>query len=65
MSVVLGEVFFHSGNFHGPLFVFITVCEFDNTDTEGASSIEWRHVSGVRRRRSVNWCLKSVNHLHQ
>jgi len=25
--------------------VFITECEFDNTDREGTPSIEWRHVS--------------------
>jgi hypothetical protein len=42
--------------------VFITECEFDNNDIEGTSSIEWRHVSGVRTHRSVIWCLNSLNH---
>ena len=27
--------------------MFITECEFDNTDMEGTPYIEWRHVSGV------------------
>ena len=32
---------YHSDNFYGPWFVFITACEFDNTDMEG-TPIEWR-----------------------
>jgi hypothetical protein len=31
-----------------------------NRDMEGTSSIEWRHVSGIRTHRSVKWCLKPI-----
>jgi hypothetical protein len=40
--------------------VFITECEFDNTDLEGSASVEWRHVSGVHTLRSVHWCLNPL-----
>ena len=40
--------------------MFIMECEFDNTDLEGTSYIEWRHVSGVPTHRSVKWCLNPL-----
>ena len=44
------------------MFGFIAKCGFANTDMEWSSSIEWRHISGVRTHRSVKWCLKPINH---
>jgi hypothetical protein len=52
----------HSDNLYVPWFVFITECEFDNTDMEGTLYIEWRHVSGVRTHRSVKCCINPLSH---
>ena len=52
---------FHSDNFYGPWFVFITEREFDNTDMKGTASIELRHVSGFLTHRSVKWYLNPLN----
>jgi len=54
-------VFLHSDNLYGPWFVFITECEFDNTDMEGTPTIEWRYVSGFRTHRLVKWCPNPMN----
>jgi len=43
-------------------FVFVTECEFDNTIMEGTTFVEWRHVSGVRKHRSLKWFLNHLNH---
>jgi len=44
-SVVLSVFFWHSDNLYGLWFVFITECEFDNTEMEWTPSIAWRYVS--------------------
>jgi hypothetical protein len=41
--------------------VFITECEFDNTDMEGTLSFEWLHVSGILTHRSVKFSLIPIN----
>jgi hypothetical protein len=55
-----GRVFIKSDNLYGTWFVFITECDFGNTDLKGSSFMEWRHVSGVHTLWSVQWCLNSL-----
>jgi hypothetical protein len=52
-SLLFSVCCFHFDNLYGPWLVFITECEFDNTDIVGTPSIEWRHVSGVGTHRAV------------
>jgi len=58
---VVWACYFHSDNLYGPWFVFISECEFDNTNTEW-TPIEWRNVSGFHTNRAVKWCLNLLNH---
>jgi len=51
---------FHFENFYELWLVFITKCEFDNSDIMVTPSIELRLVSDVRTHRSLKTCL---NHL--
>jgi hypothetical protein len=44
-TVICLREFFYSDNLYGPWFVFITECEFDNTDMTG-TPIEMLRVSG-------------------
>jgi len=51
---------FQSDFFYGLWLLFITECEFDNSDIIATVSIEWGLVSGVRTHRSVKWCLNPL-----
>jgi hypothetical protein len=42
--------------------VFITECEFDNTDMEGTASIKLQHISDFLTYLSVKWRLNPLNH---
>jgi hypothetical protein len=48
---------FHSENLCEVLFIFITECEFDSTEVEGAASLQGRHQRGILAHRSVRSCL--------
>jgi len=37
---------------------------FDNTDTEG-NPIEWLCVSGIRKHRSVKWCINPLTNIYE